>query len=103
MQQQQAQYPMQFSGPQIGHGGGFIPSQMGIQQQPQPVNPYGPMPAEYPPNLTPEVMQQLKSLGENERPYYEKVCQLRQFIGFLEGSMGKYRSDPAMVKLKNVL
>ncbi|KAL3070186.1 hypothetical protein niasHT_039379 [Heterodera trifolii] len=50
---------------------------------------------DYPPTLASEIVQQLKALGEEERPYYEKVCQLQQFIGFLEWN--KYAADQAML------
>ncbi|KAL3122011.1 hypothetical protein niasHT_004133 [Heterodera trifolii] len=50
---------------------------------------------DYPPTLAPEIVRLLKELGEEERPYYEKVCQLQQFIGFLEWN--KYAADQAML------
>jgi hypothetical protein len=64
---------------------------------------YGQQSMEYPPNLPPEVIHQLKSLGADERPYFEKVCQLQQFIGFLQSGLTKYQSDQPMVNRINTM
>ncbi|KAL3099752.1 hypothetical protein niasHS_000236 [Heterodera schachtii] len=58
---------------------------------------------DYPPTLAPEIVQQLKALGEEERPYYEKVCQLQQFVGFLHNSQNKYAADQAMLRRINTM
>lgn len=102
-QPQQNYMPQQFGG---GMSPGLIGQQMsagqmsqaGMQQQ-VAGGPYGvPSSAmEYPVNLGPEIAQKLKALGDDGRPYYEKVCQLQQYVGFLQSSLCKYQADPAMV------
>lgn len=84
----------QFMHNQYGTSAGFA-NPMGVSQVAG--NPYASMPIDYPPSFAPEIVQQLKALGEGERAYYEKVCQLQQFIGFLQSSLGKYQADPVMV------
>uniref|UniRef100_A0A915N9T3 Mediator of RNA polymerase II transcription subunit 15 n=1 Tax=Meloidogyne javanica TaxID=6303 RepID=A0A915N9T3_MELJA len=61
------------------------------------------MPPEYPPNFPHEIIQKLKLMGPNERPYFEKVCQLQQFVGFLQNNLIKYQSDGAMVSRINTM
>jgi hypothetical protein len=36
-------------------------------------------------------------------PYFEKVCQLKQFIAFLQNALVKYQSDPAMINRINTM
>uniref|UniRef100_A0A914GX44 Mediator of RNA polymerase II transcription subunit 15 n=1 Tax=Globodera rostochiensis TaxID=31243 RepID=A0A914GX44_GLORO len=91
--------PASFMGQLGGVQAGTMPAHHGGIQQPGG-NMYG---LEYPPNFAPEIIQQLKSLGDEERPYYEKVCQLQQFIGFLQNSLSKYHADSAMLSRINTM
>uniref|UniRef100_A0A914LTV8 Mediator of RNA polymerase II transcription subunit 15 n=1 Tax=Meloidogyne incognita TaxID=6306 RepID=A0A914LTV8_MELIC len=88
-------------------GGGMIPqNNMMLSQQQQyggGQQPIQMMPPEYPPNFPHEIIQKLKLMGPNERPYFEKVCQLQQFVGFLQNNLIKYQSDGAMVSRINTM
>nr|CAD2140843.1 unnamed protein product [Meloidogyne enterolobii] len=88
-------------------GGGMIPqNNMMLSQQQQyggVQQPVQMMPPEYPPNFPQEIIQKLKLMGPNERPYFEKVCQLQQFVGFLQNNLIKYQSDGAMVSRINTM
>jgi hypothetical protein len=77
--------------------------------QPQPMNVAGSMqaqgtvatdnfggPIDYA-SLPPDIIQCLKLLGANERPYFEKVCQLRVYLNLLRSSLSKYRTYPQMI------
>lgn len=104
-QQQQFGIPQQnFMGNQQMTTGGMIPQGNANMMLPQ----YGggqtaQMMTEYPPNFPPEIIQRLKAMGPNERPYFEKVCQLQQFVGFLQSSLIKYQADVAMVSRINTM
>nr|CAD2181311.1 unnamed protein product [Meloidogyne enterolobii] len=92
---------------QMMPGGGMIPqNNMMLPQQQQyggVQQPIQMMPPEYPPNFPQEIIQKLKLMGPNERPYFEKVCQLQQFVGFLQNNLIKYQSDGAMVSRINTM
>uniref|UniRef100_A0A914LCC2 Mediator of RNA polymerase II transcription subunit 15 n=2 Tax=Meloidogyne incognita group TaxID=654580 RepID=A0A914LCC2_MELIC len=92
---------------QMMPGGGMISqNNMMLSQQQQQYGGQQPvqmMPPEYPPNFPQEIIQRLKLMGPNERPYFEKVCQLQQFVGFLQNNLIKYQSDGAMVSRINTM
>ena len=60
-------------------------------------------PMGYPPNLSPEIVHQLKALGTDERPYFEKVCYLQQYIEFLNNVLQKNAADQAMASRINTM
>ena len=96
-QPQQQPYQSQFAAP-ANYMGQMPASGMAPQ-----MSMYGQQPMEYPPNLSQEIIHQLKSLGPDERPYFEKVCQLQQFIGFLQSGLAKYQADPTMISRINTM
>ncbi|KAF7632825.1 hypothetical protein Mgra_00007756 [Meloidogyne graminicola] len=80
--------------PQYGGGGGVQHQ----HQQPQHI-----IMTEYPPNFPPEIISKLRAMGPNERPYFEKVCQLQQCVRFLQESLIKFQNNIPMVNRINTM
>lgn len=84
--------------PQYGGGGGGGGGVQHQHQQPQHI-----IMTEYPPNFPPEIISKLRAMGPNERPYFEKVCQLQQCVRFLQESLIKFQNNIPMVNRINTM
>ncbi|KAI1725293.1 med15 subunit of mediator complex non-fungal domain-containing protein [Ditylenchus destructor] len=84
---QQAQFPAE-------QGYGVMPQQppLNAPMTAQYGNPMGGMGIDYG-RLRPEVVQQLRALGEDEKPYYDKICQLQAYLELLREKLTQYQIE----------